>query len=151
MTAYGKPRPAAWLDTSGPAFSGRLLLEGALVPARAGRTFDVIEPATGRRLGAAALGDVGDVAAAVASAKAARRGWADVPALQRGRLLAECGRALAENTEILARTCTLETGKAIRTESRSEAKELAKIFAFFRGSRGRPRARRSRSLRTFSA
>lgn len=113
--------------------SGCHLIGGQLVAARSGSTFAVCNPATGREIGRAAAGDAADVDAAVGAASAAFADWKRRPARERGKLVAECGRLLAERQEELARLVTLETGKAIRTESRIEAGVLSDIFVYFGG------------------
>ncbi|WP_207478977.1 aldehyde dehydrogenase family protein [Arenibaculum pallidiluteum] len=113
--------------------SGRLLIGGELVPARSGRTFDVANPATGVVIGRAALGEAADVDAAVAAAVAGQAAWREMGARERGRLVVECGRRLNEHVEELGRLVALETGKALRTESRVEASILADVFTFFGG------------------
>jgi acyl-CoA reductase-like NAD-dependent aldehyde dehydrogenase len=113
--------------------SGKLLIEGAMVPARSGRTFPNVNPATGAVIGDAALGEAADVDAAVQAARRAQKTWAKLPARERGRLVSECGRALNGHIEELARLVALETGKALRTESRIEASVLADVFIFFGG------------------
>jgi acyl-CoA reductase-like NAD-dependent aldehyde dehydrogenase len=111
----------------------RHLIHGELVPPLAGGTFEVASPATRQRIGLAAAGDAADVERAVRSAQQAQPGWAKLKARERGRLVAECGRVLASHAEELARITSLETGKAIRTESRVEAGVLADVFAFYGG------------------
>jgi aldehyde dehydrogenase (NAD+) len=113
--------------------SGKLLIGGALVPARYGGTFPNVNPATGAVIGLAAEGDAADVDAAVAAAVHAQKAWAKLPARERGKLIVECGRVLNEHVEELGRLVALETGKALRTESRIEASILADVFAFFGG------------------
>ncbi len=109
------------------------LINGALVPATSGETFDVIYPATLEVIGKAAAGDRDDVVSAVAAAKAAQPGWAGLSARERGKLIVECGRRLTEHAEELGRLVALETGKALRTESRVEASVLADAFVFYGG------------------
>ncbi|MDX2101908.1 MAG: aldehyde dehydrogenase family protein [Alphaproteobacteria bacterium] len=113
--------------------SGLLLIDGALVPATSGKTFEVINPATGGAIGHAADGDAEDVGRAVAAARAAFPAWAAMPARERGKLVQECGRVLAGHVEELGRLIALETGKALRTESRVEASVLADVFVFYGG------------------
>jgi acyl-CoA reductase-like NAD-dependent aldehyde dehydrogenase len=113
--------------------SGVHLIDGALVSAQSGRTFAVINPATGETFAQAAAGDAGDVGRAVASAKAAQPAWAAIRARERGKLLMECGRRLAGHVEELGRLTALETGKALRTESRVEASVLADTFIYYGG------------------
>lgn len=113
--------------------SGHHLINGKLVAPRNGKTFDVLNPATGKVIGQAADGDADDVASAVTAAKAAQKDWAERPARERGKLLAECGRILMAHSEELGRLVALESGKALRTESRVEASVLADMFVFFGG------------------
>lgn len=113
--------------------SGYHLIDGKLVPAVSGKTFDVVNPATMKTIAQSPFGEVADVDAAVAAAKEAQVAWANVRARERGKLVYECGRALAEHAEELGRLVTLETGKAIRTESRVEASVLAEAFYFYGG------------------
>ena len=113
--------------------SGKLLINGALVPAVSAKTFDVVSPATRVVVGAAAFGEVADVDAAVAAAKTAQSGWAKLTPRERGRLVAQCGRLLEAHAEELARLMCLETGKALRSECRVEAKVLTDAFEMFGG------------------
>jgi aldehyde dehydrogenase (NAD+) len=113
--------------------SGKMMIDGALTAAASGRTFAITNPATGETIAEAPYGEQADVNKAVASAKQAQAKWAKVPARQRGALVAECGRLLNERIEELARLVALETGKALRTESRPEASVFADFFSFFGG------------------
>src|SRR5262249_52956208 len=113
--------------------SGNLLIDGALIAARSAKSFAVVNPATGEIVAQAALGEKPDVDAAVAAAVKAQGPWARMVARERGKLLAECGRRLNEHVEELGRLVALETGKALRTESRVEASVLADVFVYYGG------------------
>jgi acyl-CoA reductase-like NAD-dependent aldehyde dehydrogenase len=115
------------------ALSGHHFIGGRFVPAASGRTFPIVNPATGEQVAEAALGDAADVAIAVEVAAKAQKEWARVPARKRGALVGECARVLTEHVEELGRLVALETGKALRTESRVEANVVADIFAFYGG------------------
>ena len=115
------------------ALSGKHLIGGRLVPARSGGTFPIVNPATGRQVATAALGDAADVDAAVADAKAAQRAWAKMPARKRGALVAQSAGLIRAHVEELGRLIALETGKALRTESRVEANTVADILEFYGG------------------
>ena len=115
------------------ALSGVHLIGGKFVPARSGRTFAVVNPATGEQVGTAAEGDAADVDAAVQAAAAAQKEWARIPARKRGALVAKCAGLIGQHVEELGRLIALETGKALRTESRVEANVVADIFEFFGG------------------
>lgn len=113
--------------------SGSNMVGGELVPAVSGRTFEVIDPATMNVIGEAPFSEQADVDVAVAAANAARADWAATPATERGRMITECGRRLEQHSEEMANLITLETGKAIRTESRIEAQLLREVFEFHGG------------------
>lgn len=113
--------------------SGLHLIDGKLTPGGAGKTFPVVNPATGLEVGTAALGDAADVNRAVEAAAVAQKAWAKRPARERGKLVAECGRALNEHADEIGRLIALETGKALRTESRVESGVLADVFTFYGG------------------
>ena len=115
------------------ALSGHHYIGGRFVPARSGKTFAVVNPATGETIAEAAEGDAADVDAAVEVAAAAQKEWARMPARKRGALVGQCAAVLNQHSEELARLIALETGKALRTESRVEAGVVADIFAFYGG------------------
>lgn len=118
------------------AISGYHFIGGRYTPARSGRTFDVVNPATGAAVAQAADGDAADVDAAVQDAARAQKDWARVPARKRGALVYQAANLIREHVEELARLVALETGKALRTESRVEANNVADIFEFFGGLGG---------------
>ncbi len=113
--------------------SNKMLINGAFTPAVSGRSFEVIYPATGEVIGRAPFGEAVDVDHAVSAAKKAQPDWSAKPARERGKLVAECGRLLNEHLEEIGRLIALETGKALRTESRIEASVLADVFVFYGG------------------
>jgi acyl-CoA reductase-like NAD-dependent aldehyde dehydrogenase len=96
--------------------SALALINGALVPARSGATFDCVSPIDGRTLAAVAACDSADVDAAVAAARAAfeRRDWADQPPAERKRVLLRFAERVEAATQELALLETLDVGKPIR-------------------------------------
>ena len=113
--------------------SGKHFYAGEMRASLSGKVFPVINPATGEQVAEAAFGEAADVEAAVQGAYAAQKAWKKVNARDRGKLVVKCGQILAEHVEELARLIALETGKALRTESRVEASVLADAFTFFGG------------------
>jgi len=95
---------------------GLALVNGALVPARSGETFECMSPIDGRVLGAVAACDSADIDAAVAAARAAfeRRDWADQPPAARKRVLLRFAELVEQAAEELALLETLDVGKPIR-------------------------------------
>ena len=118
------------------ALSGVHFIGGRFVPAQSGRTFAVVNPATGIEVARAAEGDAADVDAAVQDAHRAQKAWAKIPARKRGALVYQCAALIRTHQDELARLIALETGKALRTESRVEAGVVADIFEFFGGLGG---------------
>jgi acyl-CoA reductase-like NAD-dependent aldehyde dehydrogenase len=131
--AQNRMRPNLDPHALAKELSGKHFIGGKLVQAVEGKTFDILSPATREKVAAAAFGTAADVDAAVKNAKEAQAAWAKLTSRERGRLVMECGRMLAEHAEELARLVCLETGKAIRTECRAEAKVLTDAFEFFGG------------------
>ena len=79
--------------------SGKMLIDGGMVPSITGRTFAIVSPATQEKIGDAADGGAADVDAAVKAAAKAQKGWAKLLARERGRMVAECGRILSDHVE----------------------------------------------------
>ena len=95
---------------------GLALINGALVPSRAGQSFDCISPIDGRKLASVAACDREDVDLAVAAARASfeRRDWADQAPAARKRVLLRFAERVETATEELALLETLDVGKPIR-------------------------------------
>src|SRR5688572_5027049 len=92
-----------------------VFIDGRFVPSVSGATFDNINPATGRSLGAIAAGEARDIDRAVASARAAfRRGsWSQQEPKARKRVLLRLAELMLANREELALLETLDMGKPI--------------------------------------
>ena len=93
----------------------QVFVDGQFAPAMNGATFDNVNPATGKSLGAVAAGEQADVDRAVASARAAfRKGtWAQQPPKARKRVLLKFADLMLANRDELALLETLDTGKPI--------------------------------------
>lgn len=111
----------------------KILIDGQLVSPKSLRTFPVHNPATMEIIGQAAEAGKEDVERAVRCAQKAQKEWRHMDAVKRGSLLAQCGALLEEHADELARLMTLETGKALRTESQIEAKVFANTLHFYGG------------------
>jgi acyl-CoA reductase-like NAD-dependent aldehyde dehydrogenase len=95
---------------------GRALINGALVSARSGASFDCISPIDGRRIATVTACEAPDVDLAVAGARASfeRRVWADQSPAARKRVLQSFAEHIESATEELALLETLDVGKPIR-------------------------------------
>ncbi len=95
---------------------------GRWQPARAGRTFQNVNPATGEAIGQFPQSGREDVAEAVEAARAAFQRWRLTPAPKRAEILFRVGQRIAERKEALARDATREMGK-ILLETRGDVQE----------------------------
>jgi acyl-CoA reductase-like NAD-dependent aldehyde dehydrogenase len=114
-----------------------MLIGGEWVESDGGRTFDVETPATrGKVIGQVPRGTALDVDRAVRAAHAAFPAWRATAPRERGRILSRIADDLEAAVEELARLLASETGNAIRTQARPEAKTTADLFRYFGGLGG---------------
>jgi aldehyde dehydrogenase (NAD+) len=113
--------------------NNKFLVDGKLISPENYKSFPVINPATMDVIGQAAECHEADVNMAVESARKAQYDWRHMDASERGHLVSQCADLLDAHGDELARLMTLETGKALRTESQVEAKILANAFRFYGG------------------
>jgi acyl-CoA reductase-like NAD-dependent aldehyde dehydrogenase len=114
----------------------QMLIGGKWVEAASGETFQVEDPAHRAPIAEVPRGSAEDVDRAMKAAAEAFPAWSRTPPRERSRILARIADALEARVEELARTIALETGNAIRTQSRPEAKNTIDIFRYFSGLGG---------------
>jgi betaine-aldehyde dehydrogenase len=115
----------------------KMLVGGEWVESADGRTFDVETPARrGTVVAQVPRSGAPDVDRAVRAAAAAFPAWRGVVPRDRGRLLLRIADDVDAAVEDLARTLAMETGNAIRTQARPEAKLVADVFRYFGGLAG---------------
>ena len=114
--------------------SYQMLIDGAWVDASDGGTFDSINPATGEVWSRVPEATAEDVDRAVRAADRAFSSgpWAEMLPSARGRCLRKLGDLLAERSEGLGRTESVDTGKMLK-ETRWQAKYIAEFFHFYAG------------------
>ncbi|MDX6749396.1 NAD-dependent succinate-semialdehyde dehydrogenase [Geminicoccaceae bacterium 1502E] len=88
-----------------------LYIDGRWMPAEAGETVKMIDPATEEQVGSFAQAQSKDVLKAIEAAERAFATWSQVPAWERSNLLRKAASLLAERSEQVARRITLECGK----------------------------------------
>src|ERR1051326_7215139 len=131
MTAVQKMRPdqAALRQV-------QMLIGGKWVDSAAGEVLEVEDPAHRRPIAVVPRGRAEDVLSAVRAAADAFPIWSRTVPRDRGRLLAQIADALEDRVEELARAIALETGNALRTQARPEAKTTVDILRYFGGLGG---------------
>ena len=113
----------------------QLFIDGALVDARSGRTFDTVNPATGETLATIAEGDTADIDLAV---RAARRAFDDGPwgrmtPSERGRIIWRIGDLISEHLEEFAELETLDNGKPLAVARAADVPLAAELFRYMAG------------------
>ncbi|SEH59352.1 succinate-semialdehyde dehydrogenase / glutarate-semialdehyde dehydrogenase [Mycolicibacterium rutilum] len=107
-----------------------LFVDGKWVGATDGRTFDVVDPATGQTLCAVADASPADARAALDAAVAAQREFAATPPRRRADMLMAAFELLHERADDLALLMTLEMGKPL-AEAKGEIAYAAEFFRHF--------------------
>ena len=114
----------------------QMLIDGSWVDSKSGMTLTVENPAKRDLIATIPRGNAADVAGAVEAAARAFPGWSKVAPRDRGRLLLRAADKMEAEAEELARMIALETGNALRTQARGEARLAADIFATSAVSQG---------------
>src|SRR5262245_14364517 len=127
----------------------RMLIGGKWVDSASGEILEVEDPAHRRPIAEVPRGSAEDVARAVQAAADAFPAWSRTIPRERGRLLARIADALEARDEELARTIALETGNALRTQARPEAKTTSTSSATSAAWAANSRAKRSPSASMF--
>src|SRR6516225_11686724 len=95
-----------------------------------GARFDVIDPATERKIASVASATVEDAKAAIGAAAAAFEGWAGRKPRERAEILRRSYELIMRDAERFAKLITLENGKAL-VDSRSEVAYAAEFFRWY--------------------
>jgi len=135
--ADGNPNITALGDAARSFLAGgakQLLIDGKLLPARSGHTFEVINPATEEKIAAAASGDAADVDAAVKAARRAleQKSWRGMTPHERTRLLLNIADTVEKHLEELAQLETLNNGCPI-SFARAQIADVAQTFRYYAG------------------
>ncbi|HUQ28009.1 MAG TPA: aldehyde dehydrogenase family protein [Usitatibacter sp.] len=92
------------------------------------KTFEVANPATGKRIARVADGDAKDVNAAVAAAKKALAGWKALTPHARARHLYALARGVQKHSRLLAVLESMDNGKSIRETRDIDVPLVARHF-----------------------
>ena len=107
-----------------------MLIDGEWVPAAAGHSISVYNPATGKVVDEIPAASVEDVDSAIAAAHSAFLAWAHTPAVKRAELLDKSRGLLLSRREEIARLITEECGKPLR-QSRGEVNVAADFIRWY--------------------
>jgi succinate-semialdehyde dehydrogenase / glutarate-semialdehyde dehydrogenase len=108
----------------------KMLIYGEWVPAAAGRSISVYNPATGEAVDEIPAASAEDVATAIGAAYSAFPAWAHTPAVKRAEMLDRSRGLLLSRREEIARSITEECGKPLR-QSRGEINVAADFIRWY--------------------
>ncbi|MFE5701972.1 aldehyde dehydrogenase family protein [Rhodococcus koreensis] len=112
----------------------KLFIGGQWIDAASGRSFETIDPATGRVLTTAAWGEAEDIDRAVKAARTAYEGeWSLWTPAQRQRLLFQISEKIYERAEELAQLEALDNGKSVGVAQAVDVTCTAELFAYYAG------------------
>ncbi|MGZ4615074.1 MAG: aldehyde dehydrogenase [Actinomycetes bacterium] len=111
----------------------QMLIDGQSTGARSGRTYESVDPFTGRTWARVPDAGEADVQAAVAAARAALEGpWGAMTPTQRGKLLHRLGELIAREAGRLAELETRDNGKLLR-EMAGQMAYLPEWYFYYAG------------------
>lgn len=113
-------------------WTGHMLIGGRMVESESGNWSDSINPATEAVIGRVPLGSEGDVARAVAAAKAAQPAWAELSVAQRAAYLNQLADALAAHAQDLLALEVADTGNSV-TGMRGDIASCIERMRYFAG------------------
>src|SRR5690349_3154087 len=118
------------MEVETASVDGRMYVAGARSWAKAGATFDAIDPATAQPFARVASGQGDDVNGAVQAARAALDGgWSGLPPVRRVRILNRLVAMLRERADEFARLESLDVGKPLR-QAQDDVAAAAGYFEF---------------------
>src|SRR6201994_3956581 len=106
----------------------QMFVGGNWQPSASGETFEATSPATGELIATIPQGDRADATRAIDAAREAAEGWARLTAFERAAKMHAVGDLIESRRDQLARTLTLDQGKAMRAEAFDEVDELIEYW-----------------------
>ena len=110
----------------------KLIIDGKLVDAKSGQTFDDIDPTNGSLITKVASAGQQDVDAAVQSCTDALKDWKKVPPFVRSRLMLKLADKMEEHMDELETLDSLDVGK-LPEEAHGDAMFSTLILRYFAG------------------
>jgi succinate-semialdehyde dehydrogenase / glutarate-semialdehyde dehydrogenase len=107
-----------------------LFVDGAWLPALAGRTLPVVNPASGEVIGSVAHAERTDLDRALEAAERGFRTWRKVSAFERAKVMRKAADLLRQRADAIAPLLTMEQGKPL-PEARGEVLAGADVIDWF--------------------
>jgi len=110
------------------------VINGELVPATSGTTYDVIDPSTGAVYASAPLSGAEDVDLAFKSAATAFETWRDTTPYERQKALLKLAAAVEDRADEIVAVESRDTGKPITWTKSEEMYQATEVLTFFAGA-----------------
>jgi len=107
-----------------------LFINGAWRPASGGRTIDVVNPATGDKIGSVPHAAISDLDRALDAADKGFRTWRKVSAFDRSKVMRKAADLLRQRVDAIAQLMTMEQGKPL-AEAKGEVMAGADVIDWF--------------------
>ncbi len=107
-----------------------LFIDGAWGPAAGGRTIDVVNPATGDKIGTVPHAALSDLDRALEAADKGFKVWRKISAYDRSKVMRKAADILRERADNIARLLTMEQGKPF-AEAKGEVMAGADVIDWF--------------------
>lgn len=113
----------------------KLYIGGNWVDTSSSKTFDVEDPATGKKLASCASGNSKDIDLAVKAARNAFDSgrWTGIPANERGKIIWKIGDLIDQHAEELAQLESLDNGKPVAVAGAADVPLSSDIFRYMAG------------------
>jgi succinate-semialdehyde dehydrogenase/glutarate-semialdehyde dehydrogenase len=108
----------------------QLFIDGAWAPAADGATIDVINPATGERIGGLAKAGIADLDRALEATQKGFATWRATSPFERAKIMRKAAELMRERAAAIAPLMTLEQGKPL-ADAKGEAMASADIIDWF--------------------
>ncbi|KAH8926104.1 putative indole-3-acetaldehyde dehydrogenase [Atractiella rhizophila] len=125
--------------TAGPikssSFSGGLFINNKFVPSESGKTFEVLNPSTGKEIAQVSEASAKDVDIAVDAAQYAFDNvWGEkVSGVQRGKMMIALAEAIEKNADEIAAIESIDNGKGITFSKNFDVLEAAAVIRYYGG------------------
>ncbi len=110
------------------------VINGKLVPAKSGNTYDVFDPSTGKVYASAPLSGPEDVDTALKAASTAFETWRDTTPYERQKALLKLAAAIDERAEEIVDVESRDTGKPKALTMSEEMYQATEVMTFFAGA-----------------
>ena len=113
----------------------KLYINGQWVDSKSGKTFDVEDPATGKKIATCSAGGEEDINLAVSAARKCFDSgkWGKVPPNEKGKIIWKIAELIDEHTEELAQLESLDNGKPVAIAAGADVALSSDIFRYMAG------------------